>query len=108
MSRRPRCHALNPILFDDHDRPAAEAARNSIVAKATRSEQARQKAASKRPDDDLPVHSFQSLLTDLATITRNTMAMADSPEHSFLLYPQLTPFSNAPSTCSPSRSNCSQ
>jgi hypothetical protein len=84
-------HALKPILFDDHDRPAAEAARNSVVAKATRSEQARQKAASKRTDDDLPVHSFQSLLTDLATITRNTMAMADSPEHSFLLYPQLTP-----------------
>lgn len=84
-------HVLKPILFDDHDRPAAEAARNSIVAKATRSQPARQKAASKRTDDDLPVHSFQSLLTDLATITRNTMAMADSLEHSFLLYPQLTP-----------------
>src|ERR1700757_1336473 len=84
-------HALKPILSDAPARPAAEAARNSVVAKATRSEQARQKAASKRTDDDLPVHSFQSLLTDLATITRNTMAMADSPEHSFLLYPQLTP-----------------
>jgi len=83
--------ALKPVLFDDHDRPAAEAARNSVVAKATRSQAARQKVASKRTDDDLPVHSFQSLLADLATVTRNTMTMANSPEHSFLLYPQLTP-----------------
>jgi hypothetical protein len=39
----------------------------------------------------LPVHSFRSLLGDLATITRNTMAMADQPNATFTLYPQLTP-----------------
>jgi len=82
---------LKPILFDDHDRPTAEAARASVVAKATRSEAAQRKAATQRTDDNLPVHSFQSLLADLATVTRNTMAMADSPKASFLLYPELTP-----------------
>src|SRR6516225_8182002 len=80
--------ALKPILFDDHDKAAAEAARASIVAKAARSEAATRKAQTHRTDDDLPVHSFQSLITDLATFTRNTMAMGDS---SFLLYPKLTP-----------------
>src|ERR1700741_901972 len=79
--------ALKPILFDDHDKPAADAARASIVAKAARSEAAK-KVNTKRTDDDLPVHSFQSLIADLATFTRNTMAMGDS---SFLLYPKLTP-----------------
>jgi len=80
--------ALKPILFDDHDKPAADAASASIVAKAARSEAAKRKVNTKRTDDDLPVHSFQSLIADLATFTRNTMAMGDS---SFLLYPKLTP-----------------
>ena len=97
--------ALKPILFDDHDKAAAEAARSSIVAKAVRSEAATRKAKTHRTDDDLPVHSFQSLITDLATFTRNTMAMGDS---SFLLYPKLTPFRSAPSSCSACRPPCSQ
>jgi transposase len=83
--------ALAPILFDDHDKPAAEAARQSIVAKAQRSKAAARKAARKRTDDGLPAHSFQSMLSDLATVTHNTMAMADSPDATFVLYPQLTP-----------------
>ena len=82
--------ALKPILFDDHDPQAAEAARRSIVAKARRSEAAQRKAATKHTDDGLAVHSFRSLLDDLATVTRNTMAMAQSPDASFVLYPQLT------------------
>jgi transposase len=82
---------LKPILFDDHDKPAAEAARKSIVAKAERSPAAKRKIASKHTDDDLPVHSFQSLMADLATVTRNTMAMANSPGATFVIYPELTP-----------------
>src|SRR4029450_9750152 len=82
--------ALKPILFDDHDKQAAEIARSSIVAKAQRSKAADRKAATKHPDDGLPVHSFRSLLDDLATVTRNTMAMAHSPDASFVLYPQLS------------------
>ena len=82
---------LKPILFDDHDKAAAEAARASIVAKAERSDAADRKAATKRTHDDLPVHSFRSLLTDLATVTRNTMAMTQTPDAAFVLYPKLTP-----------------
>jgi len=83
--------ALAPILFDDHQRAEAAAARSSIVAPAQRSKAARRKAATKRTADGLPVHSFQSLLAELATFTRNTMAMADAPHDTFLLYPQQTP-----------------
>ena len=65
--------ALAPILFDDHDHTAAESQRTSPVAKATVSAAARRKAATKRTDDGLPVHSFRSLIADLATLTRNTV-----------------------------------
>jgi len=84
-------NALKSILFDDHDRSAAEAARKSIVAKAERSTAAKRKVATRRTDDDLPVHSFQSLMTDLATVTRNTMAMANRADATFVIYPELTP-----------------
>jgi transposase len=83
--------ALKPILFDDHDKAAAEAARASIVAKAERSNAADRKAATKRTHDGLPVHSFRSLLADLATVTRNTMAMEQNRDATFVLFPNLTP-----------------
>ena len=83
--------ALKPILFDDHDKVSADAARTSIVAKANRSVAADMKAATKHTDDGLPVHSFRSLLGDLATITRNIMAMNGQQATTFTLYPQLTP-----------------
>ena len=67
--------ALAPMLFDDHDKAAAEALRASPVAKAQASPAANRKAKSKRTDDGLPVHSFRSLLADLATLTRNTVRL---------------------------------
>ncbi len=82
--------ALAPILFDDHDKPAAQVERASIVAPATRSKAARRKAATKRTGDGLPVHSFRSLIDELATLTRNTMAMAEQTDVSFVLYPEPT------------------
>lgn len=82
--------ALKPILFDDHDKAAADAARASIVAKAERSNAAARKAATKRTADGVAVHSFRSLLDDLATVTRNIMAMVQSPSATFVLYPKLT------------------
>jgi hypothetical protein len=63
--------ALAPILFDDSDRKTAESLRRSVVAPAERSPTAKSKAAEKRTEDDFPVHSFQSLLRDLATLTKN-------------------------------------
>jgi transposase len=63
--------ALAPILFDDDDPQAAEAARKSIVSPAQRSLNAKHKDLFKRTEDGLPVHSFQTLLRDLATLTSN-------------------------------------
>jgi len=72
--------ACAPMLFDDHQRAAAKAARTSPVAKARRSDAADGKAESGRTADGLPVHSFRTLLGDLATLTRNTLATkGDSP-----------------------------
>jgi hypothetical protein len=68
---------LASLLFDDHDRPAAEAQRISPVAKAEPSPAAKRKAASKRTEPvataTLPLHSFRTLLSDLATLTRNVV-----------------------------------
>jgi len=68
---------LAPLLFTDDDKPAAQAIRPSPVAPAARSPRALAKAATKHTPGDLPVHSFTSLLTDLATICLNTIAPAD-------------------------------
>ena len=62
---------LAPLLFEDHDKKAATLRRESVVKPALRSEAAERKAATKRDDDGLPVHSFRSLLSDLATLTIN-------------------------------------
>ena len=81
---------LAPILFDDHHPDAAESLRDSVVQTAQRSPAAQKKAATKRTHDNLPVHSFRSLLADLATLTKNTMRLADQ-ESTFTLYPKPTP-----------------
>ena len=65
---------LAPLLFDDEDRAGAEAARTSVVAPARVSQSARRKARRKRSDEGRPVHSFRTLLRDLATVTKNTVA----------------------------------
>ena len=65
---------LAPLLFDDEDRAGAEAARTSVVAPARVSESARRKARRKRTDDGRPVHSFRTLLGDLATVAKNRVA----------------------------------
>jgi transposase len=69
---------LAPLLFDDEDRAAAQQARTSVVAPAQRSASAQQKALTKRTADDLPVHSFQTLLSDLATIVANRVQPKDA------------------------------
>ena len=83
--------ALAPLLFDDHDPAAAEQRRTSIVAPARRSPAALAKAGRKRTDDDLPVHSFRTLLTDLGTLVVNTMQVAGD-RSTFTLQTEPTPF----------------
>jgi Transposase DDE domain len=79
--------ALAPMLFDDHDRAAGEAARPSPVAKAKPSPAATRKAKTKRTDDGLPVHSFRTMLADLATLTRNTVRLASAHTMALLATP---------------------
>ena len=69
--------ALAPILFVDNDKPAGAAKRSSPVAAAQRSDAALAKAARKRTPENTPVHSFTSLLADLATICANQIQPAD-------------------------------
>jgi transposase len=69
--------ALAPILFHDNDKPAAAAKRPDPVAPAQRSDEALAKAARKRTHNDEPVHSFTSLLADLATICANHIQPTD-------------------------------
>jgi transposase len=72
---------LAPMLFDDTDKEEAEAQRRSVVAQAQRSNTAVKKQATGLTADGLPVHSFHSLLADLATLARNTLTTAISPHY---------------------------
>ena len=76
---------LAPILFEDDDREGARARRSSPVEPARVSERAKAKAADKRTQDGLPVHSLTTLLADLATLTLNEVTLPGSPDHAFPL-----------------------
>jgi hypothetical protein len=82
---------LAPMLFADDDHEAAEAERATIVAKAERSPAARTKQTTGRTPDGLPVHSFQSLIADLMTLTRSTLVTALVPDHPFAITTRPTP-----------------
>ncbi len=82
---------LAPMLYDDDDKDAAEALRGSPVAKAERSPAALAKRATGRTVDGAPVHSFQSLLADLATLARNTIVTAIAPNRPFTVMTRPTP-----------------
>jgi len=75
---------LAPMLYDDHDRIAAEAEQTSPVAKAKVSKAAQRKASTHvvtagkgEASSVQPVHGFRTLLADLATLTRNTVCFAE-------------------------------
>jgi hypothetical protein len=82
---------LAPILFDDHDRAAAAAECRSIVAPAERSPAAKRKITARRTDDGLPVHSFRSLIADLATLCLNKVSLPSNPKYRFDLPTKPTP-----------------
>ena len=82
---------LAPMLYDETDHEAAAALRASIVAKAERSEAARRKQTTGLTDDGLPVHSFQSLLADLATYARIQATTALNDKYVFTLHTRPTP-----------------
>jgi transposase len=76
---------LAPMLYDDTDKDIAETLRPSVVAKAQRSPSAVTKQTTGRTEDGLPVHSFRSLIADLATLARNTVTTAIAPNHPFTI-----------------------
>ena len=82
---------LAPMLYDDTDKQAAEALRPSVVAKARRSPAAVTKQTTGITADGLPVHSLQSLLADLATLARNTIVTAITPDYPLTVVTRSTP-----------------
>jgi transposase len=76
---------LAPMLYDDADKDAAEALRSSVVAPAQRSPSAIAKQTCGTTPDGLPVHSFQSLIADLATLAQNIATTALNQKHEFTL-----------------------
>jgi len=82
---------LKPMLFDDEYLEEASAARASPVAKAPRSEHAKAKDASKTADDGTPVHSFRTLLQDLATLAYNITSTHLNPNAKILTTTRPTP-----------------
>jgi hypothetical protein len=82
---------LAPLLFDDTDRAAAEALRTSVVAQAQRSPKAVTKLTTGLTEEGLPVHSFRSLLADLATLARNTIITAITPRYPLTMLTRPTP-----------------
>jgi transposase len=75
--------ALAELLFDDHEREAAEAMRESVVSPAPRSDAAKRKETERRTVEGFPVQSFQCLLKDLATLCKNRVRWDSSAELEF-------------------------
>ena len=68
--------AWAPLLFRDEERPELA----DPVAPAVRSAAALTKAHTQRLPDGTPVHSFRSLLAELATLTRNRVVPVGAPD----------------------------
>ena len=82
---------LAPMLFDDTDPDEAEALRRSVVAPAQCSKAAIKKQTTAMTPDGLPVHSFHTLLADLATLARNTIVTAINPNYPLTVVTRPTP-----------------
>jgi transposase len=83
--------ALAPMLFEDDDLPAARPRRDPVLpAQATAS--AKRKKATHTTPDGLPVHSFESLIAELASRARNTYRLkSDDSKLTFKQVPAPTP-----------------
>lgn len=65
--------ALSPLLFDDEKVVEETDSVGSVGTYYKRSKKAKTKAGTKKTEGRLPVHSFQTLMDDLATIAQNTI-----------------------------------
>jgi hypothetical protein len=75
--------ALAPLLFDD-EFPDRE---RDPVAPAQISDHAQEKKRRRQTAAGLPLHSFDTLLHELATLTRNTCRFPNSPSFTQLAKP---------------------
>jgi transposase len=66
--------AWTPLLFKDETPPTP----SDPVTKATRSTSALRKAQTKRTTTGEPCHSYKSLLSELSTLTRNTIRLPNT------------------------------
>ncbi len=82
---------LAPLLFEDAEREAAAARRQTPVEPAQVAEAAEAKAAGKRTPEGLPVQSLRSLLAHLGTLSLNRVALTRDNPHEFELLTEQTP-----------------
>jgi hypothetical protein len=87
------------MLFDDDDKQAVEARHATVVAKARRSQAAVAKHTTWVTAEGLPVHSLYSLLADLATLARNTIVTAITPDYPLTVLTRPTRSSAGRSGC---------
>lgn len=80
--------AWTPLTFADQEK---DAARGDAVAKARRGDSAEQKARTQKTAEGALCHSFRSLLTHLATLTRNTIRLPAQGDVTFEQLAQPTP-----------------
>jgi len=74
---------LKSILYDDHDKAAAETNRLSVVAPLEPSPAAKRKRTRHRTDEGTPLTSFRDLLRHLASLTLNSVVAPINPDYSF-------------------------
>lgn len=82
---------LKPMLFDDEFIMETQLAQPSAVAKAQRSAHAKNKDATLQAEDGLPLHSFRTLMHDLATLTYNITHTTLNPKAKIILTTRPTP-----------------
>ena len=84
--------ALSPVLFQDDELAASRWTRDP-VAKAEASGHALMKKRSKKTPDGWPVHSFRTLLYELATISKNSCRAGEGKETlRFVQFTEASPF----------------
>jgi transposase len=82
---------LKPMLFDDEFIEAAQVSKVSAVARARRSDHAKDKDTSRHADDGTPLHSFRTLMQDLGTLAYNITYTALNPNAKIILTTRPTP-----------------
>ncbi|HUT93465.1 MAG TPA: IS1634 family transposase [Thermoguttaceae bacterium] len=84
--------AWAPLLFEDEELARDRGVRDP-VASAEPSASAKRKKATHRTPDELPVHSFRTLIAELATRCRHTCVPAGgTPDVTFAKLTDVTPF----------------